>query len=375
MNDEKHQGRIIVAYRKAKQWSQEDLARALRVTTRTVQRMEKLEMIQNISRRRLLVGLLGIPAALFGLEEKQNPIEKTTLAINNDRITFFEEEMATHWDMYHTGGTIRVARGLDMWINEITKLVQSSKTSLWQPRTLTLLTMSHQLQACVLRDRMNYNQAHMASKKAITIARELGDQELIASALVREGMTYLHQDRVEEAIKYLNGALQISAHIGVPHLRGYALQALSEAYAKAQKPQETWQCIAMAERMLERQNSKIEHSEARYNFASLTAQQGINAVLLHDYEHALSLIDRSMTNYDPTRIRGKARLIAQKADAYSGLGYIEESTITAEEALTLAHSVGSSKTVARIKDLHTTLIQSQWKREPSVARLGALLEV
>ena len=68
--DVTHQGQVVTQYRKAKKWSQEDLAEALRVDVRTVQRMEKQPMIKNITRRRLLVGLLGIPAAFMELENE-----------------------------------------------------------------------------------------------------------------------------------------------------------------------------------------------------------------------------------------------------------------------------------------------------------------
>ena len=85
------------------------------------------------------------------------------------------------------------------------------------------------------------------------------------------------------------------------------------------------------------------------------------------------LIDKSLTKYDPAYIRGRARLLAQKAEAYYGQGFIEDSTATAEEALTLARSVGSSKTITRVRNLNTTLSQSQWRKERSVARLGAVL--
>lgn len=70
----------------------------------------------------------------------------------------------------------------------------------------------------------------------------------------------------------------------------------------------------------------------------------------------------------------RARLLARKAEAYYRLGIIDACITTAEEALQLARSVGTSNTSARVSDLYTTLASSQWKRELSVARLGALLQ-
>jgi transcriptional regulator with XRE-family HTH domain len=65
-----HQGQIVALYRKAMRWSQQDLAEALGISLRTVQRMEQEAMIEDIERRRFLVGLLGIPAVLMTLGDE-----------------------------------------------------------------------------------------------------------------------------------------------------------------------------------------------------------------------------------------------------------------------------------------------------------------
>jgi hypothetical protein len=72
-------------------------------------------------------------------------------------------------------------------------------------------------------------------------------------------------------------------------------------------------------------------------------------------------------------IRGRARLLAQKADAFLGLDQIEECTATAEEALLLARSVKSNRTKTLIEGVYDQLKDSRWKKEPSVARLKAVL--
>ena len=368
-----HQGQIIAQYRKLKKWSQQDLAEALRVDVRTVQRMEQQQMIKSLGRRQLLIGLLGIPSALMALE--QSVIIKANFTFNDDRMAFFEDEMAARWELYHTGGTLRAARGLDMWIKEITTFAKSSQSTGWHERALTLLTMSYQLQTCVSRDLMDFSQSHIASRRAYRIAQELDDAELIASALTHEGIALVQQDNPTEAIRYLNGALKTINNVGLPHLKGYILQALSEAYAKDQRPQECWHTIGLLERTLERQEQNQVPSKTRRFASSITAQKGVNAVLLHDYGRALALIDKSLTRYDPTFIRGRARLLSQKAEALYGLGHIDQCAFIAEEALTMAQSVGSNKTVARVRGLHASLKQSQWRKERSIARLGALLSL
>jgi transcriptional regulator with XRE-family HTH domain len=232
-----HHGQTVAEYRRHKNWSQMQLADALRVDVRTVQRIEGQPVIKNLDRRRLLVGVLGIPAVLLGIDAQPHQTAITAtgqVAINQDRMSFFEEEMATRWDMYHTGGTIRAARGLPTWIDELTTFASAARGTAWQQRAYSLLSLSYQLQSCTARDLMRYDDAHQAYRKAAQIARALEHAELMSAARAREGVTLLQQGRPADAIPILTAALEGIRNASAPTLRGYILQALSEAYAHTQ---------------------------------------------------------------------------------------------------------------------------------------------
>lgn len=368
------QGELVAQYRRAKNWTQEQLADALQVDARTVQRMESKQMIRDVNRRRLLVAMLGIPAWLLGLSEEQKQAEKTRVSVNDDHMAFLEDELTTRREMYHTGGTLRAGRGIAIWCREIERFAASARRTAWQERAVGLLTLSYQLQGSILADDMRYQEAHFWHEKALSVARELGDRELIASALARRGVTFVQEDKAEEAITFLKAALETIHNAGLLGLRGYTLQALSEAYAKAQQPQECWRAIGLAERLLERQEyDQPERTQAKINVATVTAQKGVDAVVLHEYDRAIALIDKSLQGYDPTQVRARARLLAQKAGAYGKLRALDASVDTARDALLLARSVGSTKTVARVTLLYETLAQTVGKQTPKVAHLGALL--
>ena len=324
------------------------------------------------SRRAFLRQLLTLLGASFALPIDQlRPAEPDTSIISDDLISFFENTMTAHWELYHTGGAIRVVQGLDSWVKEIARLSRLAQGTSWQPRILRLLTMSYQLQSCVLRDIMDYQQAHAAYQRAFHVAQELDDAELMAAALAREGVTFIQQDKPKQAVIYLDGALTTIEGYTFPKLRGHILQALSEANAKAHQEQECWHHIGQAETIQEQQVQ--EYSLLRFNKASLAAQKGVNAVLLEDYQQAIKLLDASLVIYDPALIRGRARQLAQKAEAYYGLGAIEACTASANEALTLGRSAGSSKTIARVRTLYDHLLQSSWRKESSVTQLGETL--
>jgi transcriptional regulator with XRE-family HTH domain len=368
-----HQGEIAAEYRRRRKWSRAKLAGALGVDESTVYRMEHTRVIKNLTRRKLLVGILGIPAELMGLDAEQRQPLKTNLVLNDDHMAFFEDETAIRWDMYRTGGTMRAYRGLDVWLQEVEAFAQAAQGSVWHQRAYASLSMSYQLQGSIFADMMKYDQAHHSHKKAYHIAKELDEAELMAATLARRGVTSIQQNKPLEAIEYLSGALKLISGRGFSCLRGYTLKALSEAHAMTQHSYESMRHIELAERTLEHKEVVLERSHCQLNKASVIAQKGINAVLLHDYERAVALIDKSLLTYDPTFIRGRSRLLAQKAEAYYGLRLLDYCIDTAEEAFMLADSVGSSKTVGRLEQLHTSLLESRWRKEVGVARLGALL--
>lgn len=205
------------------------------------------------------------------------------------------------------------------------------------------------------------------------IAQGLSNPELIASALVREGITLNQQEYPVEAITCFTRALETIKKLGYAKLEGYIYQALSEAQAKAQQSKENWHSISLAEKAFERQTSIQEQTLIRFNASSLTAQKGVNAMLLHEYKQAVNQLDSSLANYDPALLRGRARLLIQKAEAYYALGILDACVSNAQDAFTLARSVGSSKILSRVKTLHTNLTQSKWRKERVVADLSNVL--
>lgn len=371
-----HQGKVVAQYRKLRNWSQQDLADELHVDTRTVQRIEQQAMIKDINRRKFLVALLGIPASLMALDEEVQRgqiVERAEVAFNDDPMSFLEDQMQTRWEIHLIGGPIRAAHGVYRWLTEVDTFAASTKGTAWNSRALSLLCMSYQLEGSVSGDMMHYQKAHLAYQHAYRIAQELEDLEMMAAVRVRQAIVYMRQEKIADTLVYLNNAFDIIQGHGYQLLKGNILQVRSEAYAKAQQKQECWRSIGLAENMLQYKSQLQEHSYRLFTLASVTAHKGTDALLLHDYERAISLFDKSLTTYNPTLTPGRARLLARKAEAFYGLGEIDTCVAIAEEALSLTHAVGANNTLTRIKDLHISLQQSLWKKERSVARLGAAI--
>jgi tetratricopeptide (TPR) repeat protein len=308
------------------------------------------------------------------VSKKQPQRRESKKIVSNDFLSGLEDDLMDRWNLYHTVGAKYAYFGLDTKLQELERVVRIVEGTQWSAWALTLLTMGYQLQSCVLRDMMDYRQSHVAYQKAFDVARALEDQELMVSALAREGVTLIQQEKPQEAIIYLTGALNLLDGYDSSALRGYVLQALSEAYAKADMINDSWRSIEQAEGYQTDQVHVQERSLIRgVTTASIVAQKGVNAVLLREHQRAVALIDKSLETYDTSLIRGYARLLVQKAEAFFGLGTIDACVHHAQEALSLAKGAGSSKTIARVQSLYGRLQQSHWRKELRVIQLGIAL--
>jgi len=370
----RHQGQLVAHYRKALKWSQQDLADALGVSLRTVQRLEQTPMIEDIDRRGFLVKLLGIPAALMALENDLTLSgNKVNLVFNDDPMSFLEDIVATRWKTHLMGGPLNAAHGLERIVNEVAHFAQQVRGKAWHQRAMTQLCLVYQLNGSVASDLMHYEKAFDIYKTAYAVANELQDAELMAAIRARQGILFMREEQPLQAITYLEHGLRLVEGNGYPQLKGNIFMLLSEAHAKAGQAQACWQMIGLAESTIEQQPSHHERSYRTCNPSAILAHKGVDALLLHDYDRALRLIDKSLKNYNPTQTPAHARFLARKSEAYYGLHMIDECVTTAETAFTLAKSVGASNTFARVNDLRTSLARSSWKNEPGVRRLGALL--
>ena len=292
--------------------------------------------------------------------------------LTDDLFAAWKHDLAERWDLYYTVGSMYACSGLDLKLEELERSVRIAEGTHQSIQILTLLTMGHQLQSCVLRDRMDYKQAHLFYQKAFDLARTLEDQDLTVAALAREGVTLIQQEKPQEAILYLVSALNILDGADSSILRGYILQGLSEAYARAGQACESWRSIEEAEKYPTGQVQEWSFIRG-VTLASLTAQKGVNAVLLGEYQQALTYIDEGLKIYDPALHRGYARLLMQKAEACFGLGMVDMCVHLAQEAFLLAKNTGSHRIRAKAQVLHKRLYQSSWGKDASVVQFGMTL--
>ena len=290
---------------------------------------------------------------------------------NEDYLRFLESELAVRWDAYRTGGSKLARQGLDSLLRITESAVFEAKGGIWHQRASCAVSLGYQLAGSICSDLMAYTQATSLYKRALCIAKELQDKELMAATLARQGVAYIQHGNPNSAIACLTEASVLVGDLPATHLKMYLFKALAEAYAIVRQSNNSLHTIDLAEKIMSTSTGYVERAYCRVNMPSILAQKGVNALLLGDYAEAIALIDSSLKSYNHAYIRGRARLVAQKAEAYYGLKNLDACIASAEEACAMATAVGSGKTLARLQRLYKTLARQ--RKDNSVERLGALL--
>lgn len=151
---------------------------------------------------------------------------------NVQPLTFqaYEDMLTLAWEAFYTSNAQRATSAVDHWLLFLKEQANSASTVTLQQQMLTFLCRFHQLGSVLARDRTDFPNAFATIHKAIAVAFQLGDVELIASSLYRRAKLYAAQRRYEQALTDLEAALPYAKRSRSP-LRCYISMFLAEVYS------------------------------------------------------------------------------------------------------------------------------------------------
>lgn len=205
-----HIGHMIRWYREQQGWKIEDLAGALGISKPQAYALEEsITMPKDISRRQALIELLGIPPLLLAVPFLELvPVQSAGKLRVLDPQSFgrFEGILSLSWDTYY-GASAQSATGLvEQCIAELDGALAAA-SGIERDQLYGLKVRFLQLGGVIARDRLDFESSLETSGSAITLARHLGNPELIASALFRRARTHLQMDNQTLAARDLEEAL------------------------------------------------------------------------------------------------------------------------------------------------------------------------
>jgi transcriptional regulator with XRE-family HTH domain len=380
-NNLPHLGQVIRYYRELRNWKAKDLAEALGQSVRHVYEIEgHNNMPELISRRQAISNLLQIPPVLLGLsvivpsnnlEHSGIEVAGTIPIIDVQAMNMLENMLELSWELYYTSSAQSAANNINRWIQHLTEAAKEAR-GVQRDQLIAMLCKFYQLSGVVARDRMDIPRALRDGKKAIDLAFQLKNPELISTSLFRRAKTYLKQQNYDAAIKDFETALPYAEKSRDP-LKGYVYQATAEAYSiiantDIQTQKRSLNLLDQVGRIVRKGNLENDGSFVKLNIAGLYITRAQALTLFHKTNEAHSALNIARNNLGPELTRWQARLLIIDAEIYLAEDDPESCCEIAFEALKAVQATQSRSNKARVQKLSQQLSE-RYQNYPLVKRL------
>jgi transcriptional regulator with XRE-family HTH domain len=257
-------GEVVRYFRKLRGYSASYVASELGITERRILMMESNNTVpDNITRRKAIVALLGIPAVLLGIADVVDVQGMTDVNVNVKNTTSIDldlqcEELPLLWNAYHAGSTDKST------LSHINRLINILRT-LESKEAYELLSGYYRLLSRIYRDKLYYDNAENAVKHSEKYALEARNDYLYANAALSHGRAIVEIGRTEEAIQLFKEAYSLTPE-DATGTHGTAAIELAMAVARLSKE----------ERKTQEMDKLVQES---YGYASILKADGSHTAL------------------------------------------------------------------------------------------------
>lgn len=379
-NNFPHVGQVIRHYRNILGIDIEEFAHRLNISTRRAYELEEtVAMPKSLSRRQILATLLNIPVALLNLPVQnlvQPPVLYSAggnLIIHPNTMQAYEDVLDLAWGTYYTSNVQRSSRTVNYWQQLLTNTIQDT-SGISQDQLTALYCRFLQLGCVIARERLDTSNAIVYANKAVELAFQLKNTELITSALSRRAKIYVSQEQYDQAVKDIEGALPYAYHSRDP-LRCYVSVFLAEVYSLS----------APHDKQLQKKSLELLHDVGRtirakgvlegdgsYTKVDLPGLYIIQGDILRrqgkisEAQDALAIVE---DNLPPQFTRWRGNLRISEAQLAFADHDIDGSCQFALEALNIVEATCSQSNRAKIEQLYEDLSKTN-SRNPLVKELG-----
>lgn len=373
-----HHGKIVKYYRCAVMnqpdgWTQEQLAEAMSVSTRWVQEIEKMEYIQDINRRKALAIILGIPTSLLDIEKLERLSERSTLQFKPTRLKSLEDGVRSRWQMYYSSSNQITEEGLLEQIEVLEELADNGGGDI--KRIARVLSQSYQLVGTLARDDFKYSRAKKYFRNALDFAKVSQSPDLISTSVARHALVLLRQERQEDALLMYYEAVDLAKN-AQPIVRAYINSRLAEVQARKGLHSDCYRTLDIAEKLLNKSGNVLLEDDlafVRLTIQSLRDDRGECYVLSGQPWKGIEYLQIAQKLLDRNQSRNHCRLLMQLAEAFLVAEEPDACVEHAIEGLQIARMLGSAGNINWANEIHEKLLNSPWKNEIVVGKLGAAI--
>ncbi|QBD78742.1 hypothetical protein EPA93_23255 [Ktedonosporobacter rubrisoli] len=361
--------------------------------------MEKNNTIPtDITRRRVLAGILGIPYALLGLHESleklpltqaldhtPKPVNRNSKQQSLDHYSIEEHQQALklYFDGYYHRHGQAALDDVAYTTQNLAALLANTNANNREPG-LALLSRYHQFGTNAAREQQNYEHALLHADKAIQYARSQAkpDADLLVISYYRRGITFFEQGITHEAAQW--GAIQKAqpdidialsyAQTATPLMKGFiALEwGLVQAHTATTA---TDKSLVMKRLDQSYNNLSVSQLEDDPNFVRfspgwyyLTRAEALIAMGMFSESLGELEIAEEVTPINlPRRF---AYLDALRARAYLGMNDLDEAVTYVKSAFNASQAVKSEYNLARLANIQQDLEKSKHGRDREIKQFG-----
>ncbi len=376
------------------QWTQYGLALALGVSEFTVRKMENNhEGLDSITRRQALAFFLDIPPILLGLDalpheppaKQDHPsiIRSSTqksIILAKDVFYKYRKTQENLWTEHFTSHGKNVVGKALREIRQFQDLMSLTKGE-QQQKVIELQSLSHQFIAAVALEAKDFHTLFCYEDQAVEFAREIQNNGLIASSLLRRSMAEYGRENVTCALRDIDEAKDLSE--GLPaHLSGTVLQNAGMLHAHLLQDEGD---IKAALSLLDRAGAIarvgnfgedtyfLKFSVGMYHIrraiALIAIGRQFKRLRKEKLDEALSELELAQKCTLPEMTRRHALIHLFRAQAHCGLGEYAASVKEALLALPVFQHIHSAINIGYIVDLYAELQASPYKQAPLTRRL------
>ncbi len=377
-------GAVIKCYRRAKDWTQSQLAESLGITLSAVQNMENSgSSFDSLSRRRALRFLLAIPPALLGLDSEHLAKEFGGSLVGSAKgpspelIKSFRASVDALFSGYYAGhAQDRVPDTLALLseMREVRGMTQGNQ----RLEMLEVESLGYQALANIEREHASDIVAFSYSNKAVKLARDSRNADLLSAALSRRAETAFLRGYVDLSQRSIDEALLLPVHDESEQIARAAIASpvLAAGVSDEQGRSGVRALIDQARLVLDIPDPFYRRCDRE---AVVIGQSwALNQLALHAPElQACDLLRRSsdlLIDLSPGTARRAVRVKLALAQAFIGLDELDYAATLAVEALPLMDQIKSVLYLPQLGQLYTQLRKSKLRHDPQVARLGLYLQ-
>jgi transcriptional regulator with XRE-family HTH domain len=369
-------GYVVKHYRRAKRWTQAQLATALGVEELSVRSMENRGSgLDSLARRRALRFLLGIPPVLLGLDDTHAQAATSSLlrsvSVSLPSLEDVRRAQQRLWDGYYTShgqdDLSQLMRSLPSLKDHLSDLPAAERSSY-----LEQLSLFYQGAGNIVLASADTPLVLAYQNMGVKLARFSGNSELLSTALGRRAAALYELGEQDLAERSIREALHVAPVHEEVFRYPVASRVLSVSALDEHDRTEIYRMLDQL-RPNERFNTGLDSNIILVCKAQCLVNMSRNAPnsseMLRESVRMLEQAERSA----PDTPRRHLLINLFQAMAHLGLRQYDLAAFFAIEAFQLMRQVKSVLYLPQFIDIYQTLQKSSFAGSPQVARLGLLL--